>query len=291
MKRGLALLAALLALMAVSAARADGEAGLVIQEGDTATTYCIPFSGDSITGDGLLAAAGRSVEQFGPGSGRTLCAIDGTGCADASSFDSCFCQCRSGSDSCTYWAFFTQRYGSNWVYSSSSFTFTRARDGDIQGWKWGAGGPSSAAPPVSISFEQICGHAPRGAVGAATATPTGPPPTEPPSEPSQTEPAAGPAKTVTATSRPSATAADSTETAGPSSVASAAPSPGHSPAAPTVVITAGSTERATPRVPATGSPDSGGGFDAGAVAAFAGVAVALSAAIGAAVIWRRRHGT
>lgn len=165
-------LGALAALVAgLSAAAADGEVGLVVQEGGQATTYCIAYTGDGITGEELLARAGLTVGQFG-GSSRTVCSIGDTGCSDASSFTSCFCQCQRGD--CVYWAFFTREYGKSWVYSSLAFNLLKAADGDLHGWKWGAGGPSSAPAPVDITFEQVCGHAPQGgpqAVQVATPTP------------------------------------------------------------------------------------------------------------------------
>ncbi|WP_416223930.1 hypothetical protein, partial [Tepidiforma sp.] len=160
---------ALTALALAGVARADGEAGLVIQDGETVTTYCVPFQGDSISGEQLLASAGLPIEKFGGGSGVVVCAIGATGCFDPSSFDSCFCQCK-GND-CTYWAFFTRQYGKNWVYSSLGVALARARDGELHAWKWGKGGPSSApAPSNDITFEQVCGHPPRG--GAPAPTPT-----------------------------------------------------------------------------------------------------------------------
>ena len=184
-RRPLLVLAALLAAFGVvTVARADGEAGLVIQNGDSVETYCVAFGGDGISGEDLLRAAGKSIEQFG-GAARTLCAIDDVGCFDSSSFGSCFCQCESGSGDCTYWAFFTQQYGASWVYSALAFNFTQAGDGDVHGWKWGAGSPSNAPVPSPITFEAICGHPPSG--GAASRLPPlhrQPPPRPPRRRPS-----------------------------------------------------------------------------------------------------------
>ena len=119
-------------------ARADGEVGLVVENAGVATTYCIAYSGDGITGEELLRRAGYSIEQFGGSGGRTVCAIGETGCKDASSFTSCFCQCQGAN--CVYWAFFTREYGKNWVYSALAFNLLKAADGDVHGWRWGAGG-------------------------------------------------------------------------------------------------------------------------------------------------------
>lgn len=164
-----AVLAGLLLALVPALALADGEAGLIIQNGDEIETYCVPFEGDSIAGDELLRVTGHTVVQFG-GAARTTCAIDDVGCFNPSSFDSCFCECRTGGD-CVYWAFFTKKYGTdNFVYSTTAVNTTKARDGDIFAHRWGAGGPQSAPPPDDMTFEEICGHAPRGGGGAPLVT-------------------------------------------------------------------------------------------------------------------------
>ena len=124
----LAFFAALASLGVLSVAHADGEAGLVIQEGDVVTTYCVAFTGDSISGDQLLKQAGHTFDAYGGGSGLAVCSIDGKGCNDAGSFSSCFCQCQGGD--CTYWAFFTRAHGRGWVYSALAFNLLKAKDGD-----------------------------------------------------------------------------------------------------------------------------------------------------------------
>ena len=155
-------------LCGAAGAFADGgEAGLVIQNGDgTVDTFCIAFTGDGITGDRLLESAGVTVVNWG----GLVCAIGADeGCFEPRSVSSCTCQCKGGAD-CTYWAFFTQKYGQGWVYASIGYQGQKAKDGDLQGWKWGKGGPQSAPAPKAITFEQVCGHAPSGATGGSTAT-------------------------------------------------------------------------------------------------------------------------
>jgi len=259
-------------------ARADGEAGLVVEEGGIATTYCIAFSGDGITGEEMLRRAGYTIEQFGGSGARTLCAIGETGCKDASSFNSCFCQCQGAN--CVYWAFFTREYGKAWVYSVLAFNLLKADDGDVHGWKWGAGAPNSAPAPAEITFEQICGHAPRGGA-AATATPG--------------ETATMPASTLIPASATAVTSAMPGETASPPIAASTA-------APPTVVVTLSATaagqgvtvvQGSTPAAgdtPADGDEGDGGGGIPGSVLAFGALATAMLAAIAAALIWRGRNG-
>jgi hypothetical protein len=228
--------AAVALLGGAAVASADGEAGLVIQEGGEVTTYCIAYTGGGITGEELLKRAGLTVEQFGGGGGRAVCAIGGTGCPDASSFSSCFCECKGGG-SCVYWAFFTREYGKGWVYSSLAFNLLKADDGDVHGWKWGAGGPSSAPAPVDVTFEQVCGHAPRGGTQPARAASPTPPGVQP----------ASPAATATAAPT---TVAQPTDTATPP--VGGAPSAAPPDATVTVVVTVGQTP-----TPAT-ADDTGG---------------------------------
>ncbi|MCX7617996.1 hypothetical protein [Tepidiforma sp.] len=279
MRRLIAALAAAAALVPF-AARADGEAGLVIQVGDQVTTWCVPFTGDSIPAEQLLAASGLPVEQFGGGSGRVVCAIGQVGCFDAANFDACFCQCKGGD--CTYWAFFTRAYGRGWVYSSLGISLAKAKDGEVHGWKWGRGGPSSAPAPADITFEQICGHPPRGGA-APTAAATAPPPTAP--APATAAPGAG--GSPAAASPAAGTASPAASPAG--ETATAAPSP---PTAAGVTITAASPVPPGSTPAASGGSASGAGDDGagGRLAGFGAVAGALVLAIIGAAAWRRRRG-
>lgn len=262
------------ALAGTAVASADGEVGLVIQEGTETTTYCIAYTGEGITGEELLKRAGLAVEQFGGGGGRTVCAIGGTGCSDASSFTSCFCECKGGG-SCVYWAFFTREYGKAWVYSSLAFNLLKADDGDLHGWKWGAGGPSSAPAPADITFEQVCGHAPRG--GA---------------QPAQV---ASPAQVGGQQASPAATPSPVPATASKPAEATSATPPGTSSAAPpdatvTVVVTVGHTP--TPAAATDTNSETEGVWSREtviAVVGFAVIAILMLAAIAGAAIRGRRE--
>lgn len=104
MKAFVVTVAALLALLPVLAL-AEGEAGVVVEWGDgTVSAICVGFEGDSISGDQLLAEAGLVSSDFT----GLVCSINSVGCQHSGSFDSCTCECAVGSDSCVYWAFFTQ---------------------------------------------------------------------------------------------------------------------------------------------------------------------------------------
>lgn len=267
--------AALFALAALPRlALADGEAGVVLQDGDQVRTFCVAFTGDSVSGDELLKAAGLSVGQFGGSGGSAVCSIGQVGCFKPGSFNDCFCQCQGGS--CTYWAFFTQKYGDSWKYSAVAFNSTRARDGDLHGWKWGKGSSQSAPVPAATTFEAVCGHAPRGGGAPATASPVAP-----------AAPASGtnaPASQAPA----SATAPVASET-----VASITPRPAAADSSSTAVqVTLGAvTADASPPAPAAGtSTDHPGSSPAGGLAGFAAVVVVLGGGIAGAMVWRRRRG-
>lgn len=255
----------------IGVASADGEVGLVIQEGGQATTYCIPYTGDGISGEELLQRAGLTVGQFG-GSARTVCSIGDTGCSDASSFSSCFCQCQGGS--CVYWAFFTRDHGKDWVYSSLAFNLLKAEDGDIHGWKWGAGGPSSAPAPVDITFEQVCGHSPRGGAAPVVATATA---TAAPQQIQQTTAATPNAATATATSTPGVAA---TRTV-------ALPATPGTAATATVVVTIGQTPEAAAGSDAEEAANRDGTI---AIIGFGVIAGLMLLAIGGAAVRGRRDG-
>jgi hypothetical protein len=265
----LVLLGGLLTLAGV--AHADGEAGVVVQNGDEVKTFCVPFKGESIGGDALLEGTGLPSDQFGGGA-RTVCSIENVGCFKSGSFDDCFCQCQGAS--CTYWAFFTRAHGKGWVYSSLAFNLTRAKDGDLQGWKWGKGGPQSAPAPNDVTFEQVCGHAPR--VGAAA-----PPP----------------AASIPATQQPTG---DGSTTAGgtaePSADSSAPPPLTSAPPGTTLtasVTIAGQPDSAASAASPAATRATGGGGDGppAGILAFAVVVVALGGAAAAAlIVRRRRHG-
>jgi hypothetical protein len=279
-----AAIALALALAAVATAvRADGEAGVVIDTGGGTVTYCVAFEGESITGDELLRRAGRSFDQFG-GAARTVCSIDELGCSDSSSFDSCFCECEAGSGSCTYWAFFIQRYGSAWQYSTLGFNLAEVRDGDMHGWRWGSGSMQSAPPPASVSFEQVCGHSPRGGQ-APTPTNTPLPPTSTPVPATATLTATPPAATADAGTSPTASA-DATDS--PTATATATRATDME----TATATAASPTGMMTVTPLAGASDdeSDDGSGVGTWAAFGAVAAVLGAGIAAGIAWRQRHG-
>lgn len=273
MIRPLRLLAPLLiglsALLAAGVARADGEAGLVIQHGDgNVDTYCVPFKGDAISGVELLKAVSIPVARVGD----AVCALGNEGVLGASDYDSCW------GPSGRYWAYFSARYGQPWVYSAVGFALLKSKDGEMQAWRWGVGGPNSAPPPPAISFEAVCGHAPRGGLAPAT---------QPPPATSTLSTAAQPGAAAATDTPPSPTVLI-TATAAPGVTPSALPS-SEPTATASVSITAHGTATATvaPAAPLPGTNPGGG---QGGLLLFGAAAAVMLAAISGALVWRRSHG-
>jgi hypothetical protein len=282
--RARAILTALALVMGLAAAftgsprgvRADGEAGLVVQHGDgTIDSFCIAFSGDGVSGEEMLRRAAVPYEQVS----GLVCSVGSRpdeGCRGASSFESCACKCRSGGSDCVYWSYFTRRYGQSWVYSAIGFAGQVARNGDLQAWRWGKAGPTSAPAPSDVTFEQVCGHAP-GAAPASTVPPGATAVATPLTtftQPAGAEPTGATAGTTAGLPTPPNGAAPASSPTPPAP--SAAGPVGHPPGSPGAVIgdAAGPT-----------APSSSGGTRS--IALFAITAAALLVAVAAAVVRRR----
>lgn len=258
---------------------ADGEAGLVVQIGNDVQTYCVGFTGDSISGGDLLQKVGIPVTEW---SGMVCAVGTAEGCFQPSSFETCACQ--SYPPESMYWSFFVQRYGKSWQYSSFGFRDPRAnlKDGDMQAWRWGKGSPNSAPAPPAITFERVCGHAPQG--GAQAAEPTA---TLPPTVVETIAPPTARATMPPTVSAPLASPSVGGAASAPTEQATAAPSLTAENTA-LITITDHGTATAVPQAPAAGSKPDGG--SSSGLMAFAAVAVVLAGGIAGALVWRRRHG-
>lgn len=173
MSRRLLFFLLLCALLVVGSAFAQStnQVGIVVQYGDgTLVTYCVSFTGDTISGYDALLATGLNVEAaFDPSMGAAVCRIDSQGCPASD----CFCQMPD------YWSYWHQQNGA-WIYSQSGVSNSILHAGDVDGWRWGAGDPPVDAP----NFDAICAP-------AATDTPVPPtntlaPPTDTPLPPTPT---------------------------------------------------------------------------------------------------------
>lgn len=150
MSRAVAFAAMLLGLSTAGTAQA-GSAGLVVQNPDgTVVTECVEFTGATITGYELLqfsslAFTADDSSHFG----AAICSIEGVGCDYPA--ESCFCQCAGGA-TCNYWSYWLQSRDGSWTSSHVGASTSRVRDGSVNGWAFGDG----SAPPLSISFDEIC---------------------------------------------------------------------------------------------------------------------------------------
>lgn len=174
-------------------------AGLVVTFGDRRTqTFCIEFSGDTISGLEQLQRSGLPLVTSGSGGlGAAVCSIGGQGSNDPTN---CFASCTGGS--CAYWAYYRYVDGA-WKLSPTGASQTVVHDGDVLGWSWGPGGVAAGTAPETPG--EICpnptatpiatvtpgGPAPATPV-AATPVPTSPPPPTPAAEPSAPPPTASP---------------------------------------------------------------------------------------------------
>ncbi len=142
-------------------------AGLMIEFGDGGVyTKCIDLGDDDqATGYEVLQAAGdlTLIADFSYGLGAAMCKINQQGCNFPA--ESCFCQCQliNPNDTCQYWSYW-HLVGDHWQYSSTGSSAYTVQSGAVEGWAWGTGSTTSAAPPPLLTFNQIC--------APATATPT-----------------------------------------------------------------------------------------------------------------------
>lgn len=160
----LVLIALLLLLPSASRGQGGGRAGLVVRYGDgTIRTSCVQFNGDSISGLELLERGGVDVIAQTSGNNAAVCKIGGDGCDYPA--ETCFCKTGAGGSG-EYWAFWRLVDGA-WQYSVQGAGVARVRDGDVNGWAWGAGSVERGAEPPLQTFAQICPVA-----EAVTAQPT-----------------------------------------------------------------------------------------------------------------------
>ena len=273
--------AALLPSLGAAQAGANS-AGLVVRFGDGRVVQaCVRFAEESLSGDELLARSGLPVILQPSGIGAAVCKIGNEGC-DYPAQD-CFCKC-TGAD-CAYWAL-SRLEGRSWRYSNQGASNVQVRNGDVQGWAWGAGSTQGGASPPVRLFAQLCDLAtakPPTAAPPPTRRPTRPPTAPPPSATS------APVEEATATSAPTSTSAPApsvpTATQAPTTAATGVVGPSATPTASPEIVAA---LLAPTSAPASTAPQSetSGGPPSGYIALAALLGVLL---IGfGVVVWRRR---
>jgi len=143
-------------------------------------TQCIEFNEPQISGLDILMRSGLSVVYQPSSSMAAVCKIQDDGCDYPA--EACFCQCKGGS-SCKYWSYWHLKDGA-WQYSQFGASDYMVGNGDIEGWVWGAGSPSSAPQPPIVDFNSICAPQSNATplpedTPLPTDTPTAPPTTTP----------------------------------------------------------------------------------------------------------------
>lgn len=125
-------------------------AGLVVQlSADQVVTRCIEFTEPEITGYDLLERSDLAVIfAASGGQGTAVCKIEEAGCAA----EQCFC------DPPNFWGYWLL-VDDQWTFASVGINTRSIRNGDVDGWLWGAGTAGSATLPAT-TFEQICASAP-----------------------------------------------------------------------------------------------------------------------------------
>lgn len=182
-------------------------------------TRCVAFVEDQITGFQLIQRAGIEYQAQAFGSmGNAICQLD---YEPQNVPSSCF---GSGA----YWQYF-HRTSSGWAQSSTGASSMVLHDGDMDGWRYGAG---SGQAPANLTFSSVCA------------------PTTPPAASATTLPTRTPAAVRLASAPPSravsvAPVAPPTPTATPSLVAMA---PTVSPS-PKVALAATGPARPPPSTP------------------------------------------
>jgi len=144
-----------------AAAQSQRRAALIAQFGDGSyVTRCISFSEESITGLELLVRSGLQVSLWG----GAVCRIEQEGCDYPAT--TCFCQCKGSS--CQYWSYWHWK-DDKWTYAQIGSGDYPVHDGAVEAWLWG----DAQAPPVTLSFADICGPSATGPTeGIPSATPT-----------------------------------------------------------------------------------------------------------------------
>lgn len=318
MKRLLLLLLPALVLLVPAPMRGQvtSRAGVVVKFSDGSVhTNCVSFADDSISGLELLQRSGLDVIAQTSGNNAAVCKIGPDGCNFPA--ESCLA-CKfggGGSGQGEYWAYWILN-GAAWRYSQQGAGIRRVRDGEVDGWAYGAGNVQTGAQPPVTTFDQICPAlppTPQPVVEPTTPPPPAPRPTTRPTvEPTRVPvPTAVPTKAIVA-SAPTRTPVPPTPTNTPPTntpvVATEQPS-----SSPTAIPTTAPTSTTVPtgttiptptaqptRAPApVAAPVTSTAIIAGAApqprtatgmsyAIFAAMLTVLLAAVGVAVRRRRR---
>jgi hypothetical protein len=248
---------------ACAAGAGQPHAGLVVDTGGHATSYCVALDASSVSGIHLIELAGQQFGlQYGLGfGGQAVCRLNGVG-PDG---DDCF------ADYPLFWGYWHGSGDDGWSWASTGAGSARLSDGDRDGWSWGTGQSGDThAPPPAERFDQIC------AQSSPSPSPT---PTRPPKHGGGGGGGGGTGGSGNGGSeRPPGGGGSGSSTARPSPAQKASNSAGHGHASPTPTLEASPVAAASSGTAAAGSATAGsGGAPWGAVLA-GGVVLVLVAA-------------
>lgn len=149
-----------------AAAQGTHRAGLVVHAPDRVREFCVAFEEDAITGFELLRRSGLDLSfKAYPGQGVAVCRIAGVGCAHPR--QDCFCRDET-------WSYFSLDPEGGWTVSQIGADRRVVRNGDVDGWRWGATTPSAAGTsPAASDLDGICRRGVRVAAGTPAPAPPG----------------------------------------------------------------------------------------------------------------------
>lgn len=128
-----------------AAAAGQNAAAVVVDDGSGPRSFCVLFSGESISGLEALQATnlGVTTRAFGA-KGAAICGVGGTGCDGGT--DCLTCKAPN------YWGYSRAAAGAaGFTYSMAGSGTTAVTNGAVEGWLWGTGGS-----PAFRSFAEIC---------------------------------------------------------------------------------------------------------------------------------------
>ncbi|HVL89114.1 MAG TPA: hypothetical protein VM841_02645 [Actinomycetota bacterium] len=120
----------------------ERHAGLIVESPSGTRQFCIAFSAQEeaagFSGVDLLQRAEHDL--------ASVCRIGDDGCGDPGD---CFCQCHdTGAASCRFWGYYTLGEQGAWSFAQQSPSLRRIRDGDVDGWRFGAHAGGAGEPPA-----------------------------------------------------------------------------------------------------------------------------------------------
>lgn len=153
MKRLFLCMIILVLLPSTMRAQTTNRAGLVLLGSDgIVQTYCVAFAENTISGVELVQRAKLPLIVQPSGNNAAVCKIGNDGCDFPA--EDCFCRFGGGQRG-EYWAFW-QLNDAAWKYAQLGAGAARVKNGDVNGWAWGAGESGSGLQPPVRTFEQIC---------------------------------------------------------------------------------------------------------------------------------------